>query len=405
LRRGRWALDFPRLHKATAAGVGCVLVVENWLGHGTKRAIDDIEEEVRFDDKVKLRLTSLANGFMELSCTAPIVRALFAPEDGAELFRHLVRLPIHNMVIHQLLGFDAAFIRGLTGLLRHHHSICYIHDFYAVCSRVTMIDSAGTFCGMADNATCTRCVAIGGSHEVSRLTDLEPTQHRALFAELLGAATHVVAPSGDAAAYIARAYPDVNPVAISHPQHGLNFPDHIAGGRVEKIILLGAIGRHKGSARLLELLRVAGIVCPSLHFHLIGYTDIDEQLLQYSNITITGPYTVGALPGLVERAGGVIALFLHEWPETFSYTLSEAVSAGLFPVVPDIGAPAERVRQAGFGAVFPFPFDARDVLAMLERLCNSPDALAQGSPKGFETPHYASAMRALLQLPVDVPAG
>ena len=64
---------------------------------------------------------------------------------------------------------------------------------------------------------------------------------------------------------------------------------------------------------------------------------------------VTGAYEPAALPGLVAGTGAAIALFLHVWPETFSYTLSEAIDAGLLPVVPDIGAPAERVRATGPG--------------------------------------------------------
>jgi hypothetical protein len=35
------------------------------------------------------------------------------------------------------------------------------------------------------------------------------------------------------------------------------------------------------------------------------------------------------LPRLIEATHARIALFLHGWPETFSYTLSEAVAQGL----------------------------------------------------------------------------
>lgn len=46
-----------------------------------------------------------------------------------------------------------------------------------------------------------------------------------------------------------------------------------------------------------------------------------------------------------------MALFLHEWPETFSYTLTEAWSLGLWPIVPKLGAPAERVTDKKDGSV------------------------------------------------------
>jgi hypothetical protein len=67
---------------------------------------------------------------------------------------------------------------------------------------------------------------------------------------------------------------------------------------------------------------------------------------------------------------GRLALFLHVWPETYSYTLSEAVSQGFIPLVPDIGAPAARVRESGFGLVFAFPIKAEEVLALIRDIAS-----------------------------------
>jgi hypothetical protein len=77
-----------------------------------------------------------------------------------------------------------------------------------------------------------------------------------------------------------------------------------------------------------------------------------------------------------------MALFLHGWPETFSYTLTEAVQAGFLPLVPDIGAPAERVKAAGFGVVFDFPVDAVQVLRLLDSLRDDASRVG-GDPRSF----------------------
>ena len=49
------------------------------------------------------------------------------------------------------------------------------------------------------------------------------------------------------------------------------------------------------------------------------------------------------------------------WPETYSYALSIALRNRIFPVCFDIGAPARRIRHAGFGRVLPYElvFDPR----------------------------------------------
>jgi hypothetical protein len=88
-------------------------------------------------------------------------------------------------------------------------------------------------------------------------------------------------------------------------------------------------------------------------------------------------------------------LFLHGWPETFSYTLSEAVAHGLIPLVPDIGAPAARVRAADFGVVFPFPIDPAGVLDLIGKIIAGGVDLGGGDPTAFKTSSSAAAIRDL----------
>ena len=134
--------------------------------------------------------------------------------------------------------------------------------------------------------------------------------------------------------------------------------------------MLGAIGPHKGSHTLLEIARRARLTHPHLSFRIIGYTNIDKALRAIGNVTITGKYTPEALPELLAETTGRLALFLPGWPETYSYTLSELVKHGFIPMVPDIGAPADRVREAKFGVVFPFPASPEAVLGTIDDIAS-----------------------------------
>ena len=51
----------------------------------------------------------------------------------------------------------------------------------------------------------------------------------------------------------------------------------------------------------------------------------------------------------------------RRWPETYSYTLTEALELGLTPVVLDIGAQARRLQELGVGKVLPLEALAREV--------------------------------------------
>jgi glycosyltransferase involved in cell wall biosynthesis len=180
----------------------------------------------------------------------------------------------------------------------------------------------------------------------------------------------VLTPSASAAGYLARIFPSVKWDVTPHPEPDEDVAAQAREGSDDEIIMLGAIGAHKGSHILLDIARRARLTHPRLQFRIIGYTNIDKQLKAVGNVTITGKYTAQELPGLLAAAKGRLALFLPAWPETYSYTLSELVRHGFIPLVPDIGAPAERVRAAKFGVVFPFPADPETVLRTIDEIAS-----------------------------------
>jgi GT2 family glycosyltransferase len=365
LRRLRWGLDRLRLERA-ARRQHFVLLVGNHLDGGTAKAMDDIEQRIGYGGATKLHLSGIGEGMMELSCDAPLLRARFMADETEALFRLLEAADPSHVLVHQLLGFDAGLIARLGAWTRTRHGVFYAHDFYAACPRVTMIDAVGRFCGLTSSDTCARCVAMDGAHENSVLNTLTPAEHRTLFGALFTAFRHVVTPSEDARRHLARAFPAQKIEVLPHPESRTRPITRPRAKNVSEIVLLGAIGPHKGSHQLQEIARLARLTHPHLHFRVIGHTNIDTALSAIGNVTVTGRYAQEDLKSLLAATKGWLALFLSAWPETYSYTLSEAVRAGFLPMVPDLGAPAERVRAARYGVVFPFPSPAAAVLETID---------------------------------------
>ena len=375
-----------------------MLVLGNWLGGGTSRAIGDIAHAVGYRGTVALDLSVTLHGRIELACATPRLRAVFQPGEYEKLFALLDGVGIEAVLIHQLLGHETGFIAALRGWSRDVRRFYYLHDYYPICPRVTLIDAAGEFCGVPPADVCARCVALAGVHDAARMNAIEPAAHRAMFGELLGAMDRVLVPSASAAGFLARALPDLPVAIVPHPEPAAAY-DVAGPARIgPDVVLLGAMGPHKGSGKLLEVARRARLVAPDLRFHVIGYTDIDWALHETGNVVVSGAYAPSDLAGLVAQTGAGLALFLHRWPETFSYTLSEAVQLGLIPLVPDIGAPAERVRAAGYGHVFGFPIDAAEVVAaILGVIDGSIEPRPNGAtPANFWVPPHAAYDRGAL---------
>jgi len=187
----------------------------------------------------------------------------------------------------------------------------------------------------------------------------------------LEGARHVVAPSNSAREHFRRSLPIEKIEVLPHPELAFSFRQRRWNGTLPyRIAVLGAIGPHKGSSLLLACARYALRENLPLHFVIIGYTSCDEEFAELENVEITGHYKPDELRPIVEDSDCTTALFLSVWPETFSYTLSEAWRLGLYPVALDIGAPAERIREMRVGKVIPFTTDPRKIVIALVDVLN-----------------------------------
>jgi hypothetical protein len=135
------------------------------------------------------------------------------------------------------------------------------------------------------------------------------------------------------------------------------------------IAIVGAIGPDKGARRLEQLVALARELDAPVRFVLIGYMDVRQQPWQAADarFTVHGRYETADLPRLFAHYRAALVLYPSAGPETFSYTLSEAWSAGIPVLVPPIGALAERVAETGAGFVMT-DAEWRDERAMLERV-------------------------------------
>ncbi|MFP6640421.1 MAG: glycosyltransferase, partial [Myxococcota bacterium] len=171
-------------------------------------------------------------------------------------------------------------------------------------------------------------------------------------ATLLSNSRRVYAPSQDVLSRLDSLVPGVNWRLRPHPEE---YPEarSVAASRATdeplRVAVIGAIGFHKGSRVLLDCANDAAKRDLPLQFHVIGYTDVDRELVTTGKVSIGGTYRDEELQEQLALAGCQIALLPSVWPETFCYTLSAALAGKLYPVAFDLGAIAERIRALGWG--------------------------------------------------------
>lgn len=271
------------------------------------------------------------------------------PSELHALATLLSGLRLWGIEIQHFLHLDARVVDVVRALEIPYDVV--IHDYAWICPRITLIDGTGRYCGEPDVAACEACVRRNGTL-LGRAISVAALRKRS--AAWLGGARRVIAPSADTARRLLRYFPDLKVQVQPHTAPNLPAPKapptHAASMRV---VLIGAIGEHKGYQVLLACARDARARALPIEFIVVGYTENDAPLLETGKVFITGRYADGEATHLLERERPDVAWLPSVWPETWSYTLDHALAAGLPVVAFDLGAIAERLRASGLGDLLP----------------------------------------------------
>ncbi|WP_157664528.1 glycosyltransferase [Bordetella genomosp. 9] len=297
--------------------------------------------------------------------------------DVDDFERALRVIGVCHIHVHHLAGFpeDAPdYWVECSRRLRVAYDVT-LHDYMAICPRITLTDHTNAYCGEPKPAQCQLCIARNGSP----FGQPDVRSWRARYGRLLGSARNVYVPNIDVARRFERYYPGLQMLVRPHEEKTRQLDSGIARPvaeiRKRRIGIVGAIGPHKGSRLLLEVASRAAEAGMDVEFVVIGHTDVDFQLRQLGNVTITGRYEDRNAMELIKLARCDFVWFPNTCPETYSYTLSLALYAGLFVVAFDLGAIAQRLREARWGRLLPIDLmDNASALALMLGTCHIPSS-------------------------------
>ncbi len=355
----RQRLDIERLsrHVRNGSGRGAMLMITHGIGGGTTRHVGELAQELGREE-VPVHILRLApEGTCEVSLDIgevvhPVNLKPYVIGKDGPLIRDLVSmLGVAHVHLHHTLGLDApglAKLKSLLGSLGVPFDMT-LHDYYSICPRGTLIDGSGRYCGEPGPASCNLCIATNGS----MVGVVSISTWRTAQLALLSGVRRVFVPSVDMGRRMRKHFGSLPYVVRPHwVAHGAPL-DRVVRACSQRFALVGAVGDHKGSAVLLELARAARTHAPDVRFVVIGYTNMDDVLRSIGNIEITGAYREEELGDLLAFYDPDAVLTLSTWPETFCYTFHETVQMGVYPIAFDIGAPALKIKELGWGSVLP----------------------------------------------------
>jgi glycosyltransferase involved in cell wall biosynthesis len=283
-------------------------------------------------------------------------------------------------------GPPATWMRRLGRLSKSYRLHMVVHDFFAVCPSVNLLDHRGRYCGIPSESVCNDCLwQLSVSPDATQFSRVFAGKHpeasregihawRREWGGILGLMDTVTFPSASARDLVRKAYPGLDTSrcrVVPHEVVPLRPPARTkeSGLGILEVCLVGEITDHKGARILDAMLSMARSGSMPIRFRVVGKFSYAAKHRDNPHLLETGLYHPGELQGILERHPVDVFLFPSIWPETFSYVVHEMMGTGL-PIL------ATRIGAHG------------------EALANYPSAILVDD---FDAPTFMEALRDLLQ--------
>lgn len=226
--------------------------------------------------------------------------------------------------------------------------IVVLHDFYMICPSYNLLNYKTQYCqAETDLAVCRSCL-----EKIGEKSDIEAWRLR--FGNFLQNASSVIAPSQNTANIYLKYYPSVSIIVHEHnisPYIYKTYSAKFLDEPIKTIAVIGAIGVSKGSDIVYALADKIERANLPLRLVVIGFTDRqnDPWTSPSGKFEITGAYDAKDISDLLMKYKVTMVLIPSIWPETYSYTTSEAIYSGYKTISFNLGAQADRIKETKMG--------------------------------------------------------
>ncbi len=365
--KARLSLDVARIR---ASGKPCVLAVLHDRAGGTLRHVNELathlSKEVQFltltpipGSSILLNTTSMDGGTLNLSFRLP--------QEWPVFLQALQALGVVHIHYHHLLGHHGE-VFGLGDEMGVSWDIT-AHDYFSICPQISLTDHTDRYCGEEGESQCVKCLQATPAPG-----NLDIVSWRRVHGHLLTRARYVLTPSRDTGKHLLRVLPLTN---LQHAPH-TDIPDlsvlrtptvvPLKPGAKLRVAVLGGMSRIKGADLLEDVAVLAAKRGTPVEFHLLGHAYRSLNTQPKAALTVHGAYEEADLPQLLEWLKPDLIWFPAVWPETYSYTLSACLVAGLPVLAPNLGAFPERLSGRSWSWLVNWDLPSAQMLEFIENL-------------------------------------
>lgn len=249
--------------------------------------------------------------------------------DNQDVLSLLQSLGIDCVHIHHLAGIPRIIADWVSRNTKLPHMVTF-HDYYLINANPYLADASGEYEGIGASPLNSLFRNIC-SHPF-RLEDWKSESQA-----LISSSIFNIFPSVTAYCHYSTAFVNIpNSKVIPH--------DNVKTADASQhycVVALGALGLEKGADFMEKVARSSFTMHhKSICFKIIGYA---YRTLEH--IEQTGPYQDSQLQSLIKEHSAGCIFFPNRCPETYSYTLSEAIHSGLPIIAPKFGVFEERLAH------------------------------------------------------------
>lgn len=259
-----------------------------------------------------------------------------------EIFDLLQKAKIDIFYISQILLFpDQDIIFDLIEKSKHNDTkvVMLAHDYYSICTKVFLTKDDGAKCGILENKTHCSCNPQAAEHIKKWQNILENLVDEIIFF------------SESSRKIITEFFPNIYQKTKIIP-HQVPYLRKVKINKFSKktinIATIGFLHKAKGCDIVEEMAEIISKNNLPVKIVVIGRFG---KKIKNKTLTILGKYERNDLPEILENNQIDIVLIPSIWPETFNYTVHEAMMMGVKTACFDLGAQAEYVGKYSGGLI------------------------------------------------------
>ncbi|SET21786.1 Glycosyltransferase, GT2 family [Natronincola peptidivorans] len=233
-----------------------------------------------------------------------------------------------------------------------------LHDFYAICPTINLLDANGVYCKDTRNEEmCKVCI----KKKLGFDTDFLKTWNENV-KKFLSECDVIFTPSESAKKIIEDYYGNLNIKVIEHGVRECHIEKKSPDKENKfKIAFIGGLAPYKGSGIIHSL--ITNNKQKDIEWYLLGNLgDQRLNLLQRSDLVKYGRYNREDICNILINLEIDLVCNLAIWPETYSYTLTEAWQAQIPVLATDVGAIGDRIRTTNGGWLVALNTKEQDIL-------------------------------------------